>query len=83
MNVVKIFCTLGWMHVMVHAKNCHKVVVFSTYLDLMDHGGYLVKILWWKFVINGGLHPNLPLCYEIGAQMRNSIMNLNTFLFCN
>ncbi len=59
------------------------MVVFGAYLDLMHHGGYLVKLLWWKSVINGSLHPNLPLCYEIGAQMRNSIMNLNTFLFCN
>jgi hypothetical protein len=47
------------------------------------HGGYLKKNYVESFTIIDGLHPNLPLCYEIGAHMNNSIINWNIFLGCN
>jgi hypothetical protein len=40
-----------WMHAMVYKRNYHKVIIFSTCLHLMDHGGYFEKILWWKMVV--------------------------------
>jgi len=64
-------------------KTYHKVVVFSTCVYLMHHGGNMEKILWWKFAINDGLHLNLSLCCEIGPHMNNIIINWNIFLICN
>ncbi len=49
----------------------------------MHHGKYFLKKISGKFVINGGLHPNLPLCCEIGAHMNNSIINWSTSLICD
>ncbi len=49
----------------------------------------IFNMSWWifkknnydeSFRINDGLHPNLPLCYEIGAHMNDSIINWSTFL---
>jgi hypothetical protein len=68
---------------MVYTKKCHKVPIFNTCSNLMHHGGYLENILWLKFLINDGLHLNLPLCYEIVAHMNNSILMWNRFLVCN
>jgi hypothetical protein len=47
------------------------------------HDGNLENILWRKFVINGGLLPNLKLCWEIGAHVNNSNINCNKLFFCN
>jgi hypothetical protein len=47
-------------------KTYHKVVVFSTCVYLMHHGGDMEKSLWWNFAINDGLYLNLSLWCEIG-----------------
>ncbi len=56
-----------------YIKNCHSGI--ST-----CHGGYLKNNYDESFRINGGLHPNLPLCCKIGAHMNDSIINWSTLL---
>jgi hypothetical protein len=37
----------------------------------------------WKCTINCGLHPNLSLHCEIGAHIKNLIINWNASSVCN
>jgi hypothetical protein len=36
-----------------------------------------------SFKSHDGLHPNLSLCWEIGAHMNDSIINWSIFLVCH
>jgi hypothetical protein len=72
-----------WMHVMVYTKIVTIWYLLSTCSSLMHPGGYLKYILWWKFVINDDLCPNLSLCSEISAHMNDLIVQQLIFLFTN
>jgi hypothetical protein len=58
-------------------------MTFDTYGTLIYHGGCLEENLLLKFIINGGLHPNISLYNEIGTNMNKLIINCSTFWLCN
>jgi len=49
----------------------------------MYHGGCLENNLLLNFIVNGGLHPNISLYYEIGTNMNKLIINWSRFSLCN
>jgi len=60
-----------------YIKNCHNGNFQHVMVDIKKIT--MMKILQKLMVCV----PNLPLCYEIGAHMNNSIINWSTFLGCN
>jgi hypothetical protein len=78
------------MHVMVHTKIGHNLMVFSMYPSFIHHGGNFENNFHKIFVIDDGLCPNLALCYEINAHMNDLIIQQSIILilrtlshFCN
>ncbi len=57
------------------------MIIFDTCGTLIYHGGCLEKKLWIKFSINGGLHLNISLYHEIGANINKLTSSWNTFSF--
>jgi hypothetical protein len=70
-------------HATMETKNCHILIIFDTYRTLIYHGACLESILYLKFTLNGGLHPNISLYHEIGTNMNKLISNWSTFSLCN
>ncbi len=86
MIIVKIWLQLetkyGWIHATVSTKNFHNLIVFSTYMSFMHHGGNLENNFHSNFVIDDGLCPNWIVCCEINAHMNDIILQQNITLIC-
>jgi len=60
------------MHVTMYTKNCHSLIVFSTYPNFMHYSENVENNFHKKFVIDDGLCHNLTLCCEINAHMNTT-----------